>query len=169
MLTGILVVIALAAAGYWYWISTRPESAGQATQTDGTSTQGQVSTSAGMLAEDNAVVVNEQRPGNSVTGSLVYLDASGFLVLHEAGDGEPGAIIGSSALLSRGENSNIRVSLSRQTRDGETLYAMLHYDTNGDGRFDANTDTPVPSQLGGPIYGWFDISSSASENVPVSI
>jgi len=127
------------------------------------------SVTSGMRAEENAVVVPEQRPGNTVVGSMVYLAALGYLVIHEDKNGEPGAILGTSALLQAGENTNIPVTLSRASRDGETLHAMLHTDADANSSFDASIDIPVQSRLGGPIHGWFEITSSAGENVPVSI
>ena len=126
-------------------------------------------TVSGMRAEENAVVVSEQRPGNTVTGSAIYLAAPGFLVIHEDTDGQPGTILGASALLQAGENTNVPVTLSRASEEGETLYAMLHTDADANGSFDATIDIPVESILGGPIHGWFEISASASGNVPVSI
>jgi hypothetical protein len=121
-----------------------------------------------MRAEENMVVVTEQRPGNIVTASTVFLAAPGFVVVHEDIDGAPGAIIGSSAFLAAGESNNIKVMLSRVTQDGDKLHAMLHADTDANGSF-SSADMPVQSRLGGPLEGWFEISSSASENIPVTI
>lgn len=59
----------------------------------------------------------------------------------------------------------VSVTLNRATRDGERLHAMLHSDVDADGSFVASTDTPVQSSLGGPISGWFDISTGASETL----
>jgi len=160
LLIGIAVVI-VGAVGYYLYSSTAPASEN--------TTENSSNTSAGMLAEENAVVVSEQKPGSTVTGSVVYLAAPGFLVIHEDADGAPGAILGASAVLQAGENTEVPVTLSRASRDGERLYAMLHSDVDGNGTFDAVFDLPVQSILGGPIHGWFDVSSSASENVPVSI
>lgn len=122
-----------------------------------------------MRAEENMIVVMEQRPGNTVTASQVYLAAPGFIAIHEDANGTAGAIIGSSALLQAGESSQIEIQLSRSVRDGEKLHAMLHNDTNANGIFNANTDLPVASRLGGSIQGWFEISSQAPENVPITI
>lgn len=123
----------------------------------------------GIPAEENMVVVSEQKPGASIRGSLIVLAAPGYLVIHEDNNGEPGAILGASALLPAGENSNVTVTLSRATRDGETLHAMLHFEKGGNTAFSAAEDTPVPSRLGGPISGWFEVSSEASIDIPVSI
>src|SRR3989344_1272908 len=160
LLIGIAVVI-VGAVGYYLYSSTAPVPENTNENSD--------TTSAGMLAEENAVVVSEQRPGNTVTGSAIYLAASGFLVIHEDTDGQPGAILGASALLQAGENTNVPVTLSRASEEGGTLYAMLHTDADANGSFDATIVIPVESVLGGPIHGWFEISASASGNVPVSI
>ena len=122
-----------------------------------------------MRAEENMVVVSEQRPGATITGSLVVLAAPGYLVIHEDNNGEPGAILGASALLPAGESSNVLVTLSRATRDGETLHAMLHFEKGGNTAFSAAEDTSVPSRLGGPISGWFEVSKDAPADIPISI
>lgn len=122
--------------------------------------------SSAMRAEENMVVVMEQRPGNTIIASQVYLAAPGFVVIHEDENGAPGAIIGSSVLLQAGESSKISITLSRPTQDGEKLHAMLHSDTDANGTFSASTDAPVQSILGGPLGGWFEISSEASEELP---
>lgn len=123
-------------------------------------------TSSAMLAEENAVVVVEQRPGSTATASAVVLASPGFLVIHEDNNGAPGAILGASTVLSAGESKNVEVTLSRATRDGERLHAMLHSDADANGTFNASADTPVQSTLGGPISGWFEVSSSADTVLP---
>ena len=159
-LVALLVISALGAGIYIY---TAGSPASEAVMEEDTNTV------SGMLAEENAVVVMEQKPGNTVLGSMVYLAAPGFLVIHEDTNGQPGAILGASTLLQAGESSNITVSLSRATQDGERLHAMLHADTDGNGTFSAS-DVPVQSRLGGPLEGWFEITSSASlEPAPASI
>ncbi len=123
--------------------------------------------SAAMRVEENMIVVFEQRPGSTVTASQVHMAAPGFVVIHEDNVGEPGTILGASALLQAGDSSNVRVTLSRAAREGEKLHAMLHVDANNNGKFDAASDTSVQSRLGGPISGWFDISSDASIETPI--
>jgi hypothetical protein len=169
MKTSIAVLIGIIVLGAGAYFYSKDGALPETSSTERASNSEEVADSSMTRAEDNAVVVNEQRPGNTVIGSLVYLDSPGFLVIHEAGDGEPGAILGASAALPAGESTEVVVNLSRASRERETLYAMLHFDTDGNGRFEASKDAPVPSQLGGPIYGWFDISSSADVGVPVSI
>lgn len=126
-------------------------------------------TTSGMRAEENAVVTPEQRPGNTVTVAQVYLAAPGYVVIHEDINGQPGTILGSSSLLQAGESGAVVVTLSRPSRDGERLHAMLHAEMNDNSTFDAPSDTPVQSRLGGPLMGWFEISSEADENVQVTL
>ena len=126
-------------------------------------------TVSGMRVEENAVVTPQQRPGGIVTVAQVYLAAPGYVVIHEDESSAPGAILGSSALLQAGENTNVAVTLSRASRDGEKLWAMLHSEKEGNTTFSAQTDTPIESRLGGPISGWFEISAEASGSVEISI
>ncbi len=156
------IVIILAVAGYFLYANSAPQTKSEV------NTNIDESTSAGMRAEENMVVVSEQRPGNIVTGSLMYLAAPGYLVIHEDNNGEPGAIIGSSAQIDAGESTDVKVTLSRSSKDGEILHAMLHFEKGGNSAFSAAEDTPVPSVLGGSIHGWFEVSVDASVDVPVT-
>lgn len=123
--------------------------------------------SSAVLAEDNAIMMSDQKPGTTITGTA-YLVAPGYLVIHEDNKGQLGAIIGQSVLLSAGENKEVRVTLARAARDGETLRAVLHSETDNNGAF-SSADALVQSSLGGPIQGTFMISSSASADMPISI
>jgi len=155
----LVAVVAVAAGAFLYYTPDNEPTDNSAGTT----------TSSGMRAEENAVVVNEQKPGNTVTGSVVYLSAPGFLVIHETFAGNAGAIIGASAPLPSGENKNVKVNLARASKDGEKLIAMLHNDVDGNGKFDAAIDTPVQSTLGGAISGSFDVSVDAQVNIDVTI
>lgn len=125
--------------------------------------------SSAMRVENNMVVINDQKPGSSLVASQVHLAAPGFLVIHEDSNGEPSAILGVSALMPAGDSANVQVALNRPVTDGMKLHAVLRLDANGDGKFDPTTDRAAESKLGGPIDAWFNISSNASENAPVSI
>lgn len=156
-----LAVIVVVGGGAYYFLGT----VGGISDDDDSDT----STTAGMQVEENMVVVAEQKPGTSITGSRIILAAPGYLVIHEDNNGVAGAMLGASSLLPAGENTNVSVALSREVRDGEKLHAMLHFEKGNNQTFVAAEDTPVPSRLGGAISGWFEISSSASVNVPISI
>jgi len=161
----LIAIVLLGAAAYYFLAASANDSLGgnpeEEVNTD--------SNASAMRAEENMVVVSEQKPGVSIHGSLIVLAAPGYLVIHEDKDGEPGAILGASALLQAGESSNVPVTLSHAARDGETLHAMLHFEKGGNTTFAAAEDTPVPSRLGGPISGWFEVSSEGSIDIPISI
>lgn len=122
-----------------------------------------------LRAEDNMVIVSEQRPGASVLAAQVRFVTPGFVVIHEDNAGAPGVILGASALLAAGESSQVTVPLSRPSKDGEKLHVMLHNDSDGNGTFNAAADAPVESISGGPITGWFDISSDSPENPVITL
>lgn len=123
--------------------------------------------SSAVLAEDNAIMISDQRPGSTLTGT-VYLAAPGYVVIHEDDGGQPGAVIGKSALLPAGENRDVRVTLTRAAREGEVLRALLHSEMDGNALFSA-ADAIVQSRLGGPIQAVFEISAGAGANPPISI
>ncbi len=120
--------------------------------------------SAGLVVANNAIYVSEQAPGERVSISMVRLEKPGFVVIHEDDGGAPGKILGTSQLLSAGENQDIaQILLSRPTQDGETLYAMLHID-DGNGIFDAAKDKPAVDPVGKePVMTIVDISKDAAE------
>lgn len=130
---------------------------------------GSTNDSAGLIISNNAIYVAEQTPGPSISVSVVRLEKPGFVVIHEDVAGAPGKIFGVSNLLPRGETKNpLSIILSRPTRDGETIYAMLHFD-NGDGKFDAPNDKPaLDSVAGAPVMMIVTISKDATEPGAVS-
>ena len=99
--------------------------------------------SAGLAIGANVIYVAEQAPSRTLSVALVRLEKPGFVAVHEDDAGAVGGILGASGLLPAGETNNLEsIPLSRLTRDGETLYVMLHLD-DGDGVFDAVKDKPV--------------------------
>lgn len=120
--------------------------------------------SSGFVVGNNSIYVSEQMPGGNITVSVVRLKKAGFVVIHEDISDEPGDILGISSLLSAGETRNLPpITLSRELLDGQTAYAMLHFD-NGDGRFDAAADEPALDMVGGtPVMMAVTISEDATE------
>ena len=99
--------------------------------------------SAGLVIGANVIYVAEQAPLRTLSVALVRLEKPGFVAVHEDVAGAVGGILGASGVLPAGETNNLEsIPLSRLTRDGETLYVMLHFD-DGDGVFDAVKDKPV--------------------------
>lgn len=89
-----------------------------------------------------SIFAHDQKPGKSIVAPLVTLSTGGFLVIHEDANGTPGPIIGFSTLLEAGAHENVEIMLTRTSKLGETLHAMLHSD-NGDRKFIATDDEPI--------------------------
>lgn len=124
---------------------------------------GYYKTTSGLLLGQNAIYVQDQAPGQSVTVAFATLEEAGFVVIHEAKDDNIGAVIGKSNLTPGGEAENLPpITLSRKTLDGETLFAMLHRD-NGDKTFNAKEDAPITDNEGNPFMMQFIIDKEAGE------
>lgn len=159
---GILIAAAIG-LGIWLFSASREAAIGPRTETD-TAPRAATSTgtSLGMYAEKNALVTTGQRPGTAVTVEKVLLDQPGYAVVHEEKDGKPGAVIGASAFLEKGEHSDVEVKLGRGTRDGETLVVMIHAEKNSNKTFEESADPPTESVLGGPIMAELVIDINAN-------
>lgn len=155
------LILLVGVGGVYYFVTMNAPEMGNESVTN------EPSNTSAMRAEENMVVVMGQRPGTTVTGR-VHLAAPGYLVIHENVGGEPGAILGASQLLQAGDTGGVSVVLSRAMREGETLHAMLHSEKGGNSTFSASEDMPVQSVLGGPISGWFEVSSDTVD-APISI
>jgi len=87
---------------------------------------------------DSMVEVADQwlDPTNEVTVAKAVSRGAGFVVFHEDdGMGGFGAVIGHAAL-ANGTNVDVAVTLDRAAVNGETIYAMLHTDTNTIGTYE---------------------------------
>ncbi len=124
-------------------------------------------TSAGMRVEDNAVYVQEQKPGTTLTVNTVFLRQPGFVVIHKDNKRTPGVVLGVSSYLPAGEHTNISIKLTSSTQDGQTVYAMLHED-NGDKKF-SEADAPVQSKIGGPIMMIVTVDKDASDQSAITL
>ncbi len=136
----------------------------------GSSKPSSTSDSTGMIVGNNAIYVAEQAPSRTVLVAVVLFAKPGFVAIHEDNADAPGKILGASGVLSAGETKNTApIALSRATKDGEKLYAMLYGD-NGDGVFDTAKDKPlIDSATSQPVMMIFSISVGASEPGTVSI
>ncbi len=107
-------------------------------------------------ASEYQILVSDQTPDESVVIDSVGFTESGFVVIHEDNNGQPGAVIGVGGPLI-GAIGGLGISLDRVSVEGETLYAQIHSD-NGDGVFNADDDQPAYNEEGDPIIESFDIS-----------
>lgn len=109
--------------------------------------------------EKNLVVVSDYTAGKTVTVARVVLENPGYVMIYEDAGGKPEAIIGTSALLPAGESLDVVVKLTRASKDGEVLYAMLHTD-DGDGKFNATGDTPLTDSGGDFVMMNFTVEAA---------
>ena len=149
-----IVALAIAGVGFYAAMTWRGE-------------KGNESPASPMRVGENAVVVLDQRPGSTVTIAETYLENPGYVVIHEEKEHSAGAILGASEPLGAGVHRDVHVQLTRPSREGETLYAMLHKKGNS-ASFSAASDAPIENSLG-PIMGSFEIRSSADENVQIQL
>lgn len=98
---------------------------------------------------ENTIAISEFTPGNTVTFESVNMSTPGFVIVHEATNGQAGAIIGTSSLYQAGPSENVVVNLTRPSEKDETLYVMIHTD-DGDGTFNAATDAVASDNQGNP-------------------
>lgn len=118
------------------------------------------SDSLGIRIAGNFIYAPEQRPGDEVVVAQIANDAKAFIVIRQDNE-TSGAVLGASALLEPGENDDVRIAVSRPTRDGETLYAAVYAD-EGNGVYDG-TEATLKDGLGNSLYSIVTISVNAVE------
>lgn len=157
LLAALLVVIA--AAAIWYALFLKRGASDQPASAE----KKPALKPSGLVIGRNAIYVADQAPSERIAVGFAVLENPGFVVIHEDRGGEPGAILGQSALIGAGEANDLPpVLLLRKARDGETLLAMLHRD-DGDGAFDPAKDVPVRDAGGELVTMQFSIDREASE------
>lgn len=122
------------------------------------------------IASKEELIVTAHTPANTAVVDKVTLQTSGFVVIHEEKDGQPGEIIGASTLLTPGTHENVIVQLKRKTLAREKLVAMVHKD-NGDGIFDGATDAEDKDESGKNLQAAFQVqtaSESSSFQIPAT-
>lgn len=96
---------------------------------------------------ENSLVVSNQRAGGTVIMSMVSLDTSGWVAVHEEGvGGELGNILGARRF-EPGQYFGSAIELLRGTKENMTYYVVLHVD-DGDGIFDYEKEVPVKNASG---------------------
>ena len=101
--------------------------------------------SAAAAATDEISAKDQKVAHKSVVAASVSASKPGYLVVHEADatGTKPGKIIG-HVLVKAGENKDVTVPLKSKVKPGSKLILMLHEESDGDTKFDAN-DKPVMS------------------------
>lgn len=114
----------------------------------------------------NSLSVSDQPSGMSVAIESVDLKENGYVVIHEDEAGKAAKVIGNSKLLEAGSYSNLEVSLTRESKDDEVLYAMLHSD-DGDGSYGfPDEDFPLKDEQDNVVLKKFIIGKSEEAAKP---
>ncbi|MCH8049123.1 hypothetical protein IH979_00185 [Patescibacteria group bacterium] len=88
-------------------------------------------------------VSDQELVGNEVVIDAFDLDQPGYVVIHKDVDGAPGPVIGNSDFIQAGSYKNVRVKFD-VSEAGEGIFAMLHYDDDGDEEYGfPDEDAPV--------------------------
>ena len=94
----------------------------------------------GSGAAANSVMLAENEGGNIAKISYVSLDTPGFVVIYRVKSNGDSTFLGSTDLLQAGTHTDLSVQSQSPLIEEETLVAVLHEDTDGDGRFDEDGD-----------------------------
>ena len=93
-------------------------------------------------AEASVTVEDQAVSNGAVTIAQVISPGPGWIVIHADNNGQPGAVVGYTAV-QQGQNDNVTVEID-QTQATPTLYAMLHQDAGTTGTYEfPGPDTPV--------------------------
>jgi uncharacterized protein (DUF302 family) len=91
----------------------------------------------------SVTVADQTLVTTTVTVAEAVSEGPGWVVIHADDAGSPGAVIGNSAQLTAGINSNLTVEIDSAAAT-ETLYAMLHTDAGAVGVYEfPGPDSPV--------------------------
>ena len=114
-----------------------------------------------------SVTVSDQAVDGSVTVESVVAEQEGFIVIHRA-DATGDAPLAPSSIghapVSTGDNADVAVTLDESVSEGDTLFAMLHTDSNGNGVYEFgpnSTDVDTPVTVDGEVV----VQSFVAESV----
>ncbi|MBI4121192.1 MAG: hypothetical protein HY457_02980 [Parcubacteria group bacterium] len=107
-----------------------------------------------VVSPNNALVVSNQGAGNTVIVSLVSLEQSGWVAVHEQLDGGAlGRILGARRF-DAGKHFGQSVALLRSTEAGKVYQVVLHAD-DADSEFDFKKEVPVTVASGESVMASF--------------
>ena len=166
IITGVVVAMLFGAAGFWLGRGVERGAAptlnvyNSDSDAEPTLSVGGLDVSGVTLAGGNAVAVNDQQPGSSVSITMVTLARDGWVVIHEGRDSQPGNILGAKRFTA-GQNQSGTVELLRPTEEGKVYFVMLHSD-DGDRQFDRAKDLLIADQQGNAIMMRFIATAIAT-------
>ncbi len=105
----------------------------------------------GTAAQMPDIAASDQSPNdNTVDIDGLFLNKPGFVVIHADNNGRPGAVIGYSGLVA-GAKKDFKVAVDTE-KTSSRVYAMLHYDDDGDRLYGfPDKDKPVISGGGAVV------------------
>lgn len=112
-------------------------------------------------------VGNQELTEGQVTVEEVVSEGAGWIVIHADADGSPGQVIGQTAV-SNGENNDVVVDINTEDAT-ETLYAMLHTDTDEEGTYEFPDADPPVQDNGEIVMESFQATMPEMEGVSISI
>jgi len=128
-------VIGILLASAWFLEARLPGAGAPPAQTSTTT----AATSSLATATSDVLAVHDQSAGSTVVVDSVQVPAPGvWVAVEELRDGNLGNILGAARVT--GPATGVSVSLLRATVPGST-YAVVLYRDNGDGEFDATSDS----------------------------
>ncbi|MAG12291.1 hypothetical protein CL630_00560 [bacterium] len=121
-----------------------------------------------LLVGNNTIYVSNTKPDVKVNVAFAIFESGGYVVIYDDSEDGSGSIIGNSTILPQGESRGFDIALSRESVDGEALYAMLHFD-NGDGVFNFAEDPPIQDGQGNIMSMRFHVFSDTTESGVISL
>jgi hypothetical protein len=118
---------------------------------------------------NNAIYVDTQKTGSKeVIAAIVNMEHPGFVVIHGDDNGQPGVVMGSSALI-QDQSTSVHIAVDEPLREGAVYYAVLYKD-DGDGTFDVTKDDPVTDTDGAIMMMSFEASADADPSLgPINL
>lgn len=107
---------------------------------------------------DPSVIVFDQRAGSStVSLSYAYLPDNGYVAIYGTDDeGKPtGDVLGYTPL-EAGNHMNVTVEIDQELESGQTFWASLYRDDDGDQKLDKSEDSAFWPE-GKPLENRFDV------------
>ncbi len=156
----IVAILVVSGGAFFYWTnkSSNTESSANSLSQVSTPTSSNNPTS----NKENKIIVEDQSDGDILVISSLMLSKPGFVVLHKStADGKPGTVVGSSSYLMENLDEELDIDISPIAKKGDTYFAMLHEDTNGNKKYDDEaTDMPVKDSQGNVVMTKFTITES---------
>ncbi|HNP87980.1 MAG: LPXTG cell wall anchor domain-containing protein [Chloroflexi bacterium SZAS-1] len=103
---------------------------------------------------------------NTITVANVTAGQDGWIVAHLDEGGQPGKVLGETAV-KKGENPNVKITLSEAVPVGGKLWPMLHIDAGKIGTYEfPGADSPVIAANGKPEMVQITVTAAAAAATP---